>query len=465
MGKARSATIAAVIGSLVLLTAAPADAADTPLILSTGLTDGQYVNARQSIRPTFGPDAVKADLLVNGAVALSYDLTRWNDVMVLRLDAGLNDTDADVTIRAHDASDATVESTVRVHVDTDAPHATFTPAADAIVHGVDTITASDVSSDTIQIAMYGRNNTEVARALTAPWTLTWDTTNQPGRVRFAVTDRAGNVTEFSRAYVVDNYGPDLGLESGGIPSLLPPVGEVFLQVWPDDVSGVDRLEWWIGGALRGTSNTLWYDFGRQNRTTAVEVRAWDKLGNESVSTVDVRVDASGPAVTSITPAQGTLIRGRRITSTITATDPSGIQWATLSGAVSDFSAPYTSSVPAGRDGTKILTWYVVDNFLDVTTVRRTVIVDNTKPALKIITAPKNGAKVRGTVKVTASASDRNGVNRVELLINGKVVAKDTKARYRFSINTKKYGKKFKVQIRAYDRAGNSTTTTARTWHR
>ena len=456
--------IAAVISSLVLVTAAPADAADTPLILSTGLTDGQYVKARQYIRPTFGPDAVKADLLVNGAVTQSYDLTHWNNVMLLRLDAGLNDTDADVSIRAHDASDATVESSVLVHVDTEAPQATFTPAAGAVVHGVDSVTASDVSSDTTQITMYGWNNTEVARASTAPWTLTWDTASQRGQVRFAVTDRAGNVTESSRTYVVDNYGPKLGLQFGGVPSLVS-AGEHFMQLWPSDVSGVDRLEWWIDGALRGTSDGLRYDFGRQNRTTAVEVRAWDKLGNESVSTVDVRIDASGPTVTSITPAQGTLIRGPRITSTLTATDPSGIQWATLDGAVSDYRAPYTSSIPAGRDGPKILNWYVIDNFLDSTTARRTVIVDNTKPALKIVTAPKNGAKVRGTVKVTASASDRNGVNRVELLINGKVVAKDTKAGYGFSINTKKYGKKFKVQIRAYDRAGKSTTTTARTWHR
>jgi hypothetical protein len=124
-----------------------------------------------------------------------------------------------MSIRAHDASDATVESTVLVHVDTEAPHATFTPAAGAIVHGVDTITASDVSPDTTQIMMYGWNNTEVVRASTAPWTLTWDTTNQRGPVRFAVTDRGGNVTESSRTYVVDNYGPKLGLEFGGIPSL------------------------------------------------------------------------------------------------------------------------------------------------------------------------------------------------------------------------------------------------------
>jgi hypothetical protein len=37
---------------------------------------------------------------------------------------------------------------------------------------------------------------------------------------------------------------------------------------------------------------------------------------------------------------------------------------------------------------------------------------------------------------------------------GKVVATDAKAGYQFTLNPKKYGKKFTVQMRAYDKAGN-----------
>jgi hypothetical protein len=73
--------------------------------------------------------------------------------------------------------------------------------------------------------------------------------------------------------------------------------------------------------------------------------------------------------------------------------------------------------------------------------------------------------VKGTVRLAATSSDRNGVTRLELLINGKIVARTGKASYSFAINTKKYGKTIKAQIRAYDRAGNATTTTTRTWHR
>jgi Big-like domain-containing protein len=43
---------------------------------------------------------------------------------------------------------------------------------------------------------------------------------------------------------------------------------------------------------------------------------------------------------------------------------------------------------------------------------------------------------------------------VQLLVNGKMVATDNDAAYSFTLNTKKY-----------DKAGNATTTAARTWHR
>lgn len=80
-------------------------------------------------------------------------------------------------------------------------------------------------------------------------------------------------------------------------------------------------------------------------------------------------------------------------------------------------------------------------------------------------APKNGAKLTKTFKITASARDRYGVARVQLLVNGETVATDTNAAYSFTVNPKKYGKKFTVQIRAYDKAGNIQYTAKRTYHR
>jgi hypothetical protein len=189
------------------------------------------------------------------------------------------------------------------------------------------------------------------------------------------------------------------------------------------------------------------------------------LGNERVNPVTFRVDASAPVVTAMSPASGALVRGSRIYSTVSATDLVGVAYATLDGATTDMYAPWASSIPAGKDGRHAVKWFLVDLFGHTSSITRYVTVDNTKPALTITKAPKNKAKVTGTVKIGASASDKNGVNRVELLINGKLVAKDGTAGYSFAINSKSYGKTIKMQLRAYDRAGNVTYTTTRTWHR
>ncbi|GGN34942.1 hypothetical protein FHR83_005904 [Actinoplanes campanulatus] len=52
-----------------------------------------------------------------------------------------------------------------------------------------------------------------------------------------------------------------------------------------------------------------------------------------------------------------------------------------------------------------------------------------------------------------------------MLVNGKVVATDAQAAYSFVPNPKKYGKKFTVQLRAYDKAGNLRYSAKRTYRR
>jgi hypothetical protein len=73
--------------------------------------------------------------------------------------------------------------------------------------------------------------------------------------------------------------------------------------------------------------------------------------------------------------------------------------------------------------------------------------------------------VKGTVKVYASASDASGVAKVQLLINGKVVATDTGAAYVLSVNMNKVASTMKVQVRAYDKLGNARYTSTRVWYR
>ncbi|AGC41373.1 PHB depolymerase family esterase [Myxococcus stipitatus DSM 14675] len=80
--------------------------------------------------------------------------------------------------------------------------------------------------------------------------------------------------------------------------------------------------------------------------------------------------------------------------------------------------------------------------------------DTTPPTVQV-TSPGEGATVRGTVMVAVSASDDVGVARVELLVDGAVVATDTVAPYEFAWSSEGVGNgAHTLGARAYDSAGN-----------
>jgi thermitase len=87
-------------------------------------------------------------------------------------------------------------------------------------------------------------------------------------------------------------------------------------------------------------------------------------------------------------------------------------------------------------------------------------VDTTAPAAAIA-APLANSSVSGLVGVTVNASDNVGVARVDLVVNGTVVATDTGAPYTFSWNSAgaANGMASLVAV-AYDAAGNAGSSAA-----
>ena len=86
--------------------------------------------------------------------------------------------------------------------------------------------------------------------------------------------------------------------------------------------------------------------------------------------------------------------------------------------------------------------------------------DTSAPATSI-TAPTNGATVSGTVAVDASASDNIGVTRVEFYLDGALMSTDTTSPYSWSWNTTTAtNASHSLTSKAFDAAGNSTTSTA-----
>jgi hypothetical protein len=95
----------------------------------------------------------------------------------------------------------------------------------------------------------------------------------------------------------------------------------------------------------------------------------------------------------------------------------------------------------------------------VARVQQSTTTDTQSPTATIV-RPIAGAKVSGFVPVDVSASDNVAVARVELLVNGAVVATDTVAPYAVTFDSSAYedGKQLALQARAVDAAGNAGTS-------
>ncbi|MFF0379570.1 Ig-like domain-containing protein [Actinoplanes missouriensis] len=473
MSRLRAGTVAALSSALILTSAGPAAADEIsdetkPVVTATGVVNGQYLGQIFRVVPEYSDNvgAAQIDFLINGEVQRSYKQFKGIRSFPVPLDPKFDGREVDFTVRVLDAAGNAGEAVTRVNVDLVAPVATFSPDGYGDrAKGIMTITATGVSKDAVTIT-----SSEGHRVTSAPWVFTWDTTpyaNDIASIGFRVIDRAGNSTVYHQQHYIDDTGPKIEVRS--LPSVTGTQATYLYAYAVDDRTATTRFEWWIDGVLRSTTQSSFqHNFGTKDRVSTVTIKAWDKWGNASSTTRKVTVDATGPAVSWISPKSGALLRGSTVTTAIRAVDAhAGTTKALLHNNASGYHTckPICSTKALLSEGKQDLVWSVYDQFGNVTVVRRPVIVDNTKPSLKVTKAPKNKAKVKGTVKITAAASDRNGVARVELLVNGKVVAKDSKVAYRFSVNTRKYGKKIKVQLRAYDRAGNVRTTSTRTWYR
>jgi hypothetical protein len=81
---------------------------------------------------------------------------------------------------------------------------------------------------------------------------------------------------------------------------------------------------------------------------------------------------------------------------------------------------------------------------------------DTSPPTVSITYPPDGATVRGTITVTANASDNVGVARVEFYVDGSLRATDTSSPYSYDLDTTQLSNgSHAIKAKAYDAAGNN----------
>jgi hypothetical protein len=109
---------------------------------------------------------------------------------------------------------------------------------------------------------------------------------------------------------------------------------------------------------------------------------------------------------------------------------------------------------AGRD--PLFGYGRVDAAAGVSAARAWVPVTDTQPPTATITSPTASSSVSGTVAVVVAAADNVGVDRVELKVNGTVVAADSAGPYSFSWDSTGVANGMNTLVAtAYDKAGNA----------
>jgi hypothetical protein len=186
-----------------------------------------------------------------------------------------------------------------------------------------------------------------------------------------------------------------------------------------------------------------------------------------VSTASSQVnDTQDPTVTITSPAAGSTLRGT-VTVSATAIDNVGVTEVDLYAneviVGSATASPYTfswntSTVPDGSVMLKAVAYDAAgnhSNFVTNVTVANTTPPSDTQDPIVTITSPVAGNTLRGTVTVSATASDNVGVTKVDLYANEVIVGSATASPYTFSWNTSAVPDgSVMLKAVAYDGAGN-----------
>ena len=258
-------------------------------------------------------------------------------------------------------------------------------------------------------------------------------------------------------------------------------GDVTVSVSAGDDGGVDRVEIYMDGTRLATDTTAPYQFywdtsAHADGSYELWAIAYDSAGNQGQSTfIVVSVsnaivgDTVAPTVSVTSPQGGATISGATTVS-VSASDDGGVDRVELhiDGArlATDTTAPYqfywdTTAYAdgnyelqaiaydsAGNRGQSALVVVSVSNEIDNTG-------GDTVPPDVVITSPRDGASISDRVTITASASDDEGISKMELYLDGDLKVVKTKSALTWRWNARKAsGGAHTISVKAFDPAGN-----------
>ena len=317
----------------------------------------------------------------------------------------------------------------------------------------------------------------------SPYVYKWDTTslaNGNYKLNAIATDAAGNsATSQAVNVTINNPPPKTDKTKPSVPTGLSSTQSqtsVTLK-WKaskDNQGGSGMKDYKIyrdGNYVSSTTLLSFNDSGLTNFTKySYQVTAEDNADNESAKSAKLSSTTLPPAP-SVTfgSVAGTRVRGT-ITLTATADSKASVSSVkfTLDGSTAlgtDSSSPYSVSwnTASTSDGPHKITAVATDSTGQKSKPSEwDVFVDNTKPTVAV-TSPKNRAQVRGSLNLSAKASDNDSIASVQFMIDGKGLlgTADTHAPYAYEWYSPNYADgAHTITAVATDQAGNKTTSAA-----
>lgn len=183
--------------------------------------------------------------------------------------------------------------------DTEAPIVNVTnPVNGVSVSGLVTVTAEASDSGGIANVSFFVDGGSIGTDTSAPYSTLWDTTvyahNSMHTIIANALDLAGNQASSSAVTVtvLDVTSPNVSIINPVNGSTVPKNSTVTITANASDVSGINKVEFYVNGVLKCTDTTFSYSCNwkvppRKNVPYTVQAKAFDVAGNTNTSTVIV----------------------------------------------------------------------------------------------------------------------------------------------------------------------------------
>jgi len=242
-----------------------------------------------------------------------------------------------ITAKAYDAAGNIGTTTISLNVVSELTPPTVSCSVPVTGSASGSVTVSCSAADDVAVTRveFYINNVMGAAVNTIPYQYAWDTTSIPnGQYTIAAKafDAAGNV-----GVSADNIVTVFNDTSAPTVSIVLPAnndtlsGTVSISASASDNVGISKVEFYLDGILKATSNGDLYSYPLDTLTTTngshiISAKAYDAAGNIGVSAdsiVTVFNDTSAPAVSIVLPANSGTLSGT-VSISASASDNVGI---------------------------------------------------------------------------------------------------------------------------------------------